>query len=382
MNRLIPYISALAALAATLASCSITQQDGPVDGAPRSEQTADASEAEPGAWMPPSPKPDDFDWIQHKNGEWLKGDIELIQHGKLHFDSDKMGEVKFDLEDVAVIRSPRLNSLLFEDDIKAFGTLLISDGHVMVGGAMEQMYAVDKLVTIVPGEPKESDYWSGYVNLSYTARSGNTDSTDFVGRAGVERRTLENIAELDYEGVYSEVDGDETENNHLLDGQFSIFVDRRLYLIPIAIEGYRDTFQNIDQRWTPSVGAGYFIFDLADLEWTADLKYGVQYTTYESVEANEERREKTRIAIASTDFEVELTNDVDLEMNYSISTELEAGGSTDQHARLGIAVELTKVLDLTFAVSWDRVGRPQRDNDGVRPENNDYRMSAGLEIDF
>lgn len=376
MNRLISNITALAVITTILASCSVTQQAG-TEG-----DEAQASEAETEAWRPPPPEPDEFDWIQHKNGEWLKGDIELIEHGKLYFDSDEMGDVKFDLVDIAVIRSPRLNSMLFEDDIRAFGSLLISDGHVVVGGAMEQMYPVEKLVTIVPGEPKEADYWSGFVNLSYVARSGNTDSTDYEGRAGVERRTLQTKVELDYEGVYAEVDGDETENNHRLNSQFSVFIDRRLYVIPIAVEGYRDTFQNIDQRWTPSTGAGYYIYDHVDLEWTADLKFGYQYTVFESVKDDEDRREETNSIIAGTDFEVELTRDVDLEAEYSISTELEAGGSTDQHARIGIEVELTKLLDLTFDVSWDRVGRPQRDNNGVRPENNDYRMSVGLEIDF
>lgn len=27
----------------------------------------------PAAWQPPPPPPDDFDWIQLKSGEWLKG---------------------------------------------------------------------------------------------------------------------------------------------------------------------------------------------------------------------------------------------------------------------------------------------------------------------
>jgi len=39
------------------------------------------------AWQPPPPPPDDFDWIQLKSGEWLKGELKVLYAKKLEFDS-------------------------------------------------------------------------------------------------------------------------------------------------------------------------------------------------------------------------------------------------------------------------------------------------------
>ncbi|HOK71968.1 MAG TPA: hypothetical protein PLM83_10980, partial [Bacillota bacterium] len=41
-------------------------------------------------WQPPPPPPDDFDWIQLKSGEWLKGRIKALQEDKLEFDSEEL----------------------------------------------------------------------------------------------------------------------------------------------------------------------------------------------------------------------------------------------------------------------------------------------------
>ena len=44
--------------------------------------------------------------------------------------------------------------------------------------------------------------------------------------------------------------------------------------------------------------------------------------------------------------------------------------------------ELTSILDLDVSFIWDRVGKPQRDNDGDTPEKDDFRLVVGLGVDF
>ena len=42
----------------------------------------------------------DFDWVQFKNGEWLKGEIKDLQDDSFTFDSDEMDELSLDFDDV------------------------------------------------------------------------------------------------------------------------------------------------------------------------------------------------------------------------------------------------------------------------------------------
>ncbi len=50
--------------------------------------SAGADEMQSG-WHPPSPLPDDFDWVQLTSGEWLKGEIVSMYEEKLEFELTK-----------------------------------------------------------------------------------------------------------------------------------------------------------------------------------------------------------------------------------------------------------------------------------------------------
>ena len=50
--------------------------------------------------------PDGFDWIELTNGEWLKGEIISMYDRELEFDSDELGDLTFDFDDIKEIRGP------------------------------------------------------------------------------------------------------------------------------------------------------------------------------------------------------------------------------------------------------------------------------------
>ena len=50
------------------------------------------------------PPPDDYDWIQLTSDEWLKGELISLYDDQLIFDSDILGVLKIDWEDVKVFR--------------------------------------------------------------------------------------------------------------------------------------------------------------------------------------------------------------------------------------------------------------------------------------
>jgi hypothetical protein len=51
-------------------------------------------------WKATIPRPKEFDWSQFTSGEWLKGKIKVLYRYKLEFDSDKLGLLELDWEDV------------------------------------------------------------------------------------------------------------------------------------------------------------------------------------------------------------------------------------------------------------------------------------------
>jgi putative salt-induced outer membrane protein YdiY len=334
------------------------------------------------AWKPPEPGKDEFDWIRLKSGEWLKGDITYLRNRTLEFDSDELNELKLDWKDVVEVRSPRMNTVLFEGQVQHTGTLLIRDDVVLVGGDEPRTYALDQLVSIVPGEEKESDYWSGKISVGTTFRSGNTDQTDVTARGTIYRRTALTRTTIDYTGAITTIDGREEVNNHRAAAAYNVYLTTDFYLIPFAIEYYKDRIANVRHRVTPGSGAGYWLLDTPDVDWNVDLLGAYRYTEFDTVEAGENRTDKTAAAIVASKFDWEVTSTVDLILEYRIDVGLSDITDTNHHAVSTLSVELTKILDLDVSFIWDRVGKPQRDDDGDTPEKDDFRLVVGLGVDF
>ena len=50
------------------------------------------------------PPPDEYDWVQLNSGEWLKGELQSLYDDELVFDSDNLGVLRLDWEDVVRFR--------------------------------------------------------------------------------------------------------------------------------------------------------------------------------------------------------------------------------------------------------------------------------------
>ena len=86
-------------------------------------------------WVPTSAFPEKFDWIQLTSSEWLKVDFKVLYDDKLEFDSDELGLLELDWEDVKQVRGHKLNSVRFEDNITVAGVVKIIDDKVFVADA-------------------------------------------------------------------------------------------------------------------------------------------------------------------------------------------------------------------------------------------------------
>ena len=337
-------------------------------------------------WQIPPPDDKEFDWIQLKSGEWLKGELKSLQGDKLSFDSDELDELEFKWKDVYKLISPRTNSVVIDDGEKreeVLGSLWITQDKVIVDGKDTVSYPRKDLFGIVPGTPKEINYWGGKIALGLTLRGGNTDQIEYNARLNLYRRTPSTALQFDYLGNFSETDGTETANNQRATATFDIFVSRFLFIRIPFLEYYHDPFQNIDHRFTAGAGVGYDIFNRFNspvIEWNVVIGPAYQHTWYSSVEAGQSSNEGGAAFVAGTRFNWDVTSRIEFTLDSKAQIAAANANSTTWHNEFIWEIELTKRLDVSFVV--DYTADPKPDSTGTVPEKSDYRLTLALGLDL
>ena len=361
-----------------LASCASSPTPAPAAG-------SKGDSAAPAPFAPVPPKPEKFDWIRLKSGEWLKGDITVLREESLTFDSDELDELTLDWEDIVELRSPRLNSVLIDDGKRgtpATGRLEIDRETVTVRGEETLKFDRKKLLAIVPGEISEKNYWAGKISFGFAARSGNVNQVDVSSHAYVRRSTLDSRLEAVYHAAYGQLEGEDTADNQRLNAKYDVFIGRKWYVTPLAAEYYRDRFKNIDHQVMPAVFVGYHAIDRPKLEWDVIGGVGYRYTKFDSVETGEDSTSSTTALIVGTVFDWDITKDIELHFDYNVQMGVPDTSDTNHHAFLSFSIDLAGDLDLDLSFTWDRVGQPAREEDGTLPENDDVRYSIGVGWEF
>ena len=353
------------------------------DPAVESETKSNDEAMQKKPWEPPPPPPDDFDWIQLKSGEWLKGEFKVLYEKKVEFDSDELGLLKLDWEDVKQIRGHRIFSVRFVGPITVEGLLQVTEDKVFVTvGEERREFERDQLVAIAPGEPKEINFWSGKLSLGLNITRGNTEQTQYSAIGDIKRRTSRTRFITEYLGNFTKTQGVQTVNNQRVTSTFDIFKTRKYFFRPFFGEYFRDPFRNIDSRVTLGAGIGYHIIDTSKTEWDAFAGPAYQRTRFESVLPGEDSSESTPAFVAGTYFEKELTKKVDLNSSYEFQILNEESGTYTHHFIVSLETELTGWLDFDISFVWDRIKDPQPEADGTVPKSNDFYLIFSLGIDF
>jgi putative salt-induced outer membrane protein YdiY len=325
-----------------------------------------------------------WEWVRLVSGEWLKGDINVLRDESLEFDSDELGVVTIDWEDVAELYSPRKLNYMLDDRTQVWGSLLYRDDLILIRTTDGDIVRLPsrRLLSIVPGPDPLFGFWSGNVGIGFTARQGNTDQVDFTSSIDIVRRTAGSRLTGEYRGAVSSVQQEETANNHRIFTKWDVFVSRRFYVSPLALELFRDRFQNIDYRVTPSIGAGYTVLDTRKQDWDVELGVGYRGTKFDSVEPGEPETEEVGTGIVGTQYHIDITSDVELSLNYSAQIGFDDVENTNQHAEVRFLIEFLGDFDFDIQFIWDRVGQPVPDAEGNVPKQDDLRLSIGLAWSF
>ena len=355
----------------------------------------------------PQPGEGDFDWIKFKNGEVLKGEIVELQDDSFVFDSDKLGKLTLDWEDIGEVISKKTNLLMFRDKSTVEGSFTVDTESVTVvnvesaadtavepgepdepslagapGEADEATYPRSELRMIVPGGDRERNYWSGKLSLGMTGRRGNVDQLDIAGFVTVQRRDAMTRLLFEYNGAYSEVDSEKTADNHRANASYDIYLTERFYVRPAFLIAYRDPFQNIRYQLTPGAGLGYDIIDEGGIEWSAGGGIGWQYTVYQDPVAGADSTDNSFALLAGTRFKWEATSKIDLGFDFDITMPVPETDNFQFRAVAWTEIDVYGDLDLDIRFTWDRVNAPAPASDGTVPLPDDYRLYVGLGWEF
>ena len=345
---------------------------------------ATAQEAEH-KWQPVAPEglPTDFDWIRLPSDEWLKGEIVSMYDKKLEFDSDELGILRFDFADIKELRSSRVVQVGRANRKPVIGRLVIDGGTAtVISEDGEVAFDRTEILTVIVGTPKEINYWSGHADVGGNVRSGNTDQIDFTARLGAHRRTVKDRIDLDYVGNITRINSEDTSNNHRATLAWDRFVSQRLFVNVAGVEWYRDPFQNIANKWTVTSGLGYQIIDTDRASWSVSAGPAWQSTKWASVEPGDESSSSNLAFRIGTDYDHELTDDIDVYALYDAFFTDEESGTYTHHIDTGLEIELIGDLDFNVSWIWDHIQNPRPLEDGTLPEQDDTRLVFGLGWSF
>lgn len=357
---------------------------------------ADAEGGTP-VWTPDGRLPIGFDWIQLTNGEWFKGDLKGLYADTLEFDSDEMGFNKFDWEDIHQVICHQFQTVRIEnhkirrnnvfrvygDAQTVVGNLRIVGDSVIVDTGEELLeFDRSRLISIAAETESVLDQWSAKITLSLDVMRGNTEQGNYSSYAEAKRRTSLTQFYIDYRSIYSTTSGVVTGNSLRAGSDFDIFSTRRFFWRPLMLDYFRDTFANIEHRGSIGAGLGYYIIATSKTEWLISPGIAYQRTRYVSVEAGEDDTVSTPAFSISTEYDTDLTKQIEFIVKYSFSLVNEQSGTYSHTASSAFDIELTGMLDLEMALVWDRIQDPQASDDGNIPEQDDLYFFCGLAFEM
>ena len=360
---------------------------------PQDPAAQDAAEPEPPPQDPvssdglPRPRITDGatdDWIRLDSGEWLRGKFERLRQDNVEFDSEALDMLKLDWADIEAIRSLRRWRIQSVDGEIYEGPLSLADGIVTIGDPTDggRSFSRDDVLSIVESRERFRDFWSGKASFSLTARSGNTDQTDYTTYLEITRETILTRWDSNFRGALSEVQGVRTTENDRLKSRFDVFLTERLFLTPVGLDVYRDPFQNIALRVTAFTGVGYEVIDGDDVDWFVSGGPAYLLERADSVSQGQDDTNEALAAVLASKFAWDVTPDIEYSLNYDITLSFQDSATFNHHLASILSLDLIDDFDLDVQFIWDRIQDPEPGTDGVIPERDDFRMSVGLGYSF
>lgn len=336
-------------------------------------------------WAPPKALLDQHDWVQLNTNEWIAGRIHALFGNRLLFQSRKFKLREYLWRDIKRLYSAKVYQIATRDKQKLLGRIQIVADTVVVtdlqGDPLTE-FPRAQLLAVAPGERLGQGVWAGKWILETRWRSGNSEQVLLGSDFSLRHRTLRSRWETSYLANYTKTRGTTSVNNHRVNTLLAFLVSDTLFVSPLSYEFFRDPFTNISQRHTYQAGVGWILFDSPEQSWDIKLGLGYQHTKYRSVEEGDSRRVDTPVLGVQTQYDRELTSDIDIKTTYRGSLVNDKSGTYLQHWKTALSVSLTTLLDLELAFIWDRIEDPKENSDGTKPDRDDFELLLGVGITF
>jgi hypothetical protein len=342
------------------------------------------------SWASFEPPADDkFDWVQLESDEWLKGEIIALYNFVLEFDSDELGVLKIDWDDVRRMRSTGRISLQVENrDVSQepfvdTGKLVIDKNRAyLTRNGKTTLYFRPRIISIAEAADNELGLWAGDISVGANINAGNSELIDSVIGFSAIRRSADTRFSLGYKGNFSRVGDIETVNNHRLKSDFDLYKNANLFWRVYNAEYYRDTFKNIDSQFSLGTSFGYKLIRKPKTDWEITGGIGDLRTRYVSVEAGEAIDNTSPFITMGTIFDTELTNWMDFLVNYSFQLVEEESGHYIHYFITTLSTEFIGDWELDVSLVWERVEKPRPDEVGNIPKKDDYQLIFGVSYEF
>ncbi|WP_104035803.1 DUF481 domain-containing protein [Vibrio jasicida] len=326
------------------------------------------------------------DWLQLKSGEVIKGELTgTIKEEtnsfdqEVEFDSDDLGDQEIELEDIAVLETASFFTIRTSSGDIYDGYLSIREDELyLINDGEELSFPVSEVVSIYRGAEKDSDHWTTEIFLGLDISKGNTDEFSLLGEVEAERNTVGSRTKLKAKHENSKTNDETTANNSSFDGSYDIYLSNRLFFRPLKLSLLSDEFQNIDYQVNASMQMGYFIIANSQTEWDVSIGPGYQYTDFKTVEEGESGDATSNTLTFESNFEYELTDDIDFSHTYNLNWASNDAGGARHTNELGFDIDLVDDLELSIKAVWDHVSDTKADAEGAVPEKDDYKFHFGL----
>jgi hypothetical protein len=333
------------------------------------------------------PTDDKYDWIQLGSGEWLKGKLNALYNFSLEFDSDELGLLSQDWDNIKKILTAKEMSVRIEDrdqqTITVIGILTMNGNKVEISSD-EDITEFDKnqIVSIARGAKGELKLWTGKVSIGVNIRGGNSDLVDSNFIVKMRRRTAETRFVTDYIGNYSSVEGLETSNNHRVNAYHDKFISGKLFWRTLTAEYIRDVFKNIEHQASIGTAFGYNYIRTSKTEWNVAGGLGAVYKKYVSVQEGKAIDSTSPSLGLGARYETEYTSWLNYLLVFSFNILDEDLGSYTHHLLTTLSSDLVSNLDLEVSFIWDHIQDPQPAANGTTPRQDDYQLIVGISYEI
>jgi putative salt-induced outer membrane protein YdiY len=328
--------------------------------------------------------PKKFDWILLKSQEIIKGEIISLYQEDIEFDSDELGIMTVDWTEVSILKSVNKMSVRLNSGLIVQGRLVVVDDkiHLIDSDGKKSIYPSSELNTVAKTSAREVGLWDGEFTFGFDFKDGNSEKLDFLVSTDLRRLTASSRIKISYLTQFSKASQEQTDNNHRLNTTYDLFYSKNIFVRLVDFEFFKDKFQNIKNRTTFGVSLGYLILDNSKHEWDISIGPSIQQTTYIDVAQGNKETETSPVAQFSTDYEYEITKDIDFELSYRVQFVNPESGHRLHNLNSGFDIELIDDFDVNIISIIDRVEKPIQTSDGTVPKQNDYTFSFGISYEF